>query len=281
MALFTSFPLSAGFATPLLLLLVVGFVELPSVSGFQRQEIVQERTRAANDSRLFLSSRQQLQPPPLKDPKQLSLSWKQVAQRAAEGCQSAFQNGHRRVSVDIPQISSVDRSTTARKFEDDNNFLLNLISMLGASRNPTPVGKYIEILDGSFEKGGDYLSDEGLYGYEFDSKGGIGRVVAISNSEIDASALKDLNQLDDGISKILLFNCNPDRVSFFDKLVMGLPNLEDVETAYLLRRIGPGFVSRQYPQDYAVWKLDASGKPILAASQPTKFQGSQANSAIQ
>lgn len=219
-----------------------------------------------------------MSPPPLTDAKTLAISWKQVAQCAASGVKAAFADGNRQVSVDIPQISSVDRSTTARKYEDDNNFLLNLIGLLGAPRDATPVGKDIQILDGGFEKGGDYLSDEGLYGYTWEARN-IGRVVAIGNSEIDASALKDLNKLDDGSARILLFNCNPDRLSFFDKL-MGMPDLSLVETAYLLKRIGPGFISRQYPQDYAVWKLFA-GKPTLAAVQPTRFEGSQANKALQ
>lgn len=222
---------------------------------------------------------QDVTPPPLTDPKTLTLSWKQVAQNAASGVKNAFADGHRRVSVDIPQISSVDRSTTARKYEDDNNFLLNLIGMLGAPRNPTPIGKDIQILDGGFEKGGDYLSDEGLYGYTWEARN-MGRVIAIGNCEIDASALKDLKQLDDGSCQVLLFNCNPDRLTFFDKL-MGLPDLSDVETAFLLKRIGPGFISRLYPQDYAVWKLNGGGKPILAAVQSTRFEGSQANQALQ
>jgi len=270
MALFTT---TSSFTLTILLVIFIVF-PIPSVSGFQRH-IPFSKTISNTAMRM---AQQDLQPPPLTDAKQLSLSWKQVAQRAATGVKAAFGDGHRRVSVDIPQISSVDRSTTARKFEDDNNFLLNLLSLLGAPKNPNRVGKYIEILDGGFEKGGDYLSDEGLYGYEFEARG-VGRVVAIGNSEIDASALKALSNMDDGTSRILLFNCNPDRLSFFDKL-MGLPNLDDVETAYLLRRIGPGFTSRQYPQDYTVWKL-VGGKPILAASQPNKFEGSQANTALQ
>lgn len=244
-----------------ILSLILSFI--PLISGFQQQQQRQPKNN--------------LQPPPLTNAKQLSLSWKQVAQQAATGVKAAFSDGCRRISVDIPQISSVDRSTTARKFEDDNNFLLNMISLLGGPKNPISIGKEIEILDGSFEKGGDYLSDEGLYGYEFEARG-LGRIVAVSNSEIDVSALKDLPSLDDGVSKVLLFNCNPDRLSFFDKL-MGLPNLDDVETAYLLRRIGPGFTSRQYPQDYAVWKLNG-GKPVLAASQSFKFEGSQASNAL-
>jgi len=54
---------------------------------------------------------QDLQPPPLTDAKQLSLSWKQVAQRAATGVKAVFGDDYHHVSVDIPQISSVDHST--------------------------------------------------------------------------------------------------------------------------------------------------------------------------
>ena len=154
---------------------------------------------------------------------------------------------------------------------------------MGAPRNPTRVGRDILIKMGGFERGGDYLSDEGLYGYQWVAPG-IGKITAIGNSEIDASALRELPQLDNGKDKILLFNTNLDRLSFFDKM-RGVPNVDDVEPAYLLRRIGPGFLSRTYPGDYAVWKLDASSrlgnKPVLAASQAKPFDGSEASRALQ
>lgn len=264
--------LSTSFPTiPILIFLSLS---VPSVSGFLQHPHVS----IAFPLGLCMARRVDVSSPPLTDPKTLSLSWKQVAQQAAAGVKAAYSDGHRRVSVDIPQISSVDRSTTARKYEDDYNFLVNLVGMLGAPKNPTPVGKDIQILAGGFEKGGDYLSDEGLYGFTWEARN-AGQVIAIGNSEIDASALKDLNKLDNGSSRILLFNCNPDRLSFFDKL-MGMPDLSDVETAYLLKRIGPGFIGRQYPQEYAVWKL-SGGKPVLAAVQSTRFEGSQANQALQ
>ena len=103
-----------------------------------------------------------VQPPPLTDTRKLTISFKEVAARAAKGVGAAFAAGHRRVSVDIPQISSVDRSTIARRFEDDNNFLLALVALLGGGAQPAPVGSQIAVFEGGFEGGGDYLSNEGL-----------------------------------------------------------------------------------------------------------------------
>lgn len=226
-----------------------------------------------------------LEPPPLTNARQVTLGWKEVARRAAAGCTAAFRAGETRVAVDIPQIGSVDRSTTARKFEDDNNFLLTLVEMLGGGGKPAPVGLRTRIKAGGFEGGGDYLSEEGLYGYRWTAPGGVGEVTAIGNSEIDSSALRDLPKLLDengsgGGGRVILFNVNLDRLSFFDKI--GLPSFDDVETAYSLKSLGPGFLSRQYPEDFCVWRLDdsAGGKPILAASQPSPFKAQQAEAAL-
>ena len=90
--------------------------------------------------------------PPLIDARRLTLSYKTLASRAAEGVNAAFVAGHRRVSVEIPQISSVDRSTIARRFEDDNNWLLALIAILGG-RRPEPIGAQVSIFEGGFEGG--------------------------------------------------------------------------------------------------------------------------------
>ena len=111
-----------------------------------------------------------MQAPPLTDARKLTLSYTTLAARAADGVNAAFAAGHRRVSVEVPQISSVDRSTIARRFEDDNNWLLALIAILG-SRRPEPIGSKVSIFEGGFEGGGDYLSSEGLYGYRWQSKG--------------------------------------------------------------------------------------------------------------
>lgn len=216
------------------------------------------------------------QPPPLKDARRLLVSFKDANTRAAAGCKAALAAGCRRVSVDIPQISSVDRSTTARKFEDDNNFLLELIGRLGGPRSPEPVGREILIREGGFEGGGDYLSEEGLYGYRWTTGGST--ITAVANSEIDSSALRELKQLDDGRSPLLLFNCALDRLSFFDKL--GMPSFDDVEVGYLLRRVGPGFVSRTYPGEYCAWRVESSGKLALAATSPTPFKAADAERAI-
>ena len=190
-----------------------------------------------------------VQPPPLTDARKLTISFKEVAARAAKGVQAAYGAGHRRVSVDIPQISSVDGSTIARRFEGDNDFLLALVALLGG-KQPSPIGAQISVFEGGFEGGGDYLSEEGLYGYQFESS--AGSTMALGNSEVGSTALADLKRLDDGSSRLLLFNVGLDRLSFFDKLV--LPNLDDVEPAYLLRRASAaGYLSRQFPEDYCLW----------------------------
>ena len=175
--------------------------------------------------------------PPLTDARRLTLSYKTLATRAAEGVNAAFAAGHRRVSVEIPQISSVDRSTIARRFEDDNNWLLALIEILGGCR-PEPIGPQVSIFEGGFEGGGDYLSSEGLYGYRWKTKGSsvtaaraplpaaparparrhlYRRAMQVGNSEVGSTALRDLKALDDG-GKLLLFNLGLDRLSIFDRI---------------------------------------------------------------
>lgn len=236
-------------------------------------------TRPAAGTLAGMSSRMQIlmatpKPPPLTDARRVRINYKEVASRAAAGCKAAWLAGVRRVSCDIPQIGTVDRSTTARKFEDDNNFLLALVGSLGGGRSPEAVGADTSIMMGGFEGGGDYLREEGLYGYRWRTRDGPH--VAIANSEIDASALRKLGTLDDG-GRVLIFNCNLGRLSFFDK--MGMPSLDDVEPAYLLRRQGAGFVSRQFPEDYCAWRLQ-DGKAVLVAQQPEPLSAQNADSAI-
>ena len=219
-----------------------------------------------------------LQPPPVVDARSLKVKFKEVASRAAKGCAAAFAAGHNRVSIDIPPISSVDRGTTARKYEDDNNFLLAVIEQMGAGRSPERVGLDIDIKMGGFEKGGDYLGEEGLYGYRWSSRDA--QTTAVGNAEIGSSSLRELGKLDDG-NQMLLFNLGLDKLSFFDKL--GMPSLDDVEVGYVLRRVGPGFVSRQYPEEHALWKVESgagSGNLVLVGSQKGAYKPQDAEAAI-
>ena len=221
-----------------------------------------------------------LQPPPIIDARKLSISYKELASRAAEGVTAALEAGHRRVSVEIPQISSADRSTIARRFEDDNNWLLALAELLGAGKNPASVGSEVGIMQGGFEGGGDYLSDEGLYGYSWRGPRDLGMLTAVGNSEVGSSALSDLKSLDDGSGRLLLFNLGLDRLSFFDKI--GLPSFDDVQVAYLLRRVcgGAGFLSRQFPGDFCVWRVAADGWLMLVRESPSPISPRDVDAAI-
>jgi hypothetical protein len=211
-----------------------------------------------------------LVPPSLIDGR---ISFKQVAARACTSVEAAFCDGQRRVSVEIPQISSA--TSAARKFEDDNNFLLTLVEALGGGRSPASVGCNVAIAD-NWRASGEYLTEEGLYGYRFPGLSlrtpQSGPVTLLGNSEIGCSALRDLKQLDDGRGPLVLFNIPLDRLSFFDRI--GLPDLQDVAPAYLLRRIGTNaLLSREYPDDYAVWLLQPDGsEPRLVCSQPGPFE---------
>ncbi len=245
--------------------------------------------------------------PPLTDARRLTLSYKTLATRAAEGVNAAFAAGHRRVSVEIPQISSVDRSTIARRFEDDNNWLLALIAILG-SRRPEPIGAQVSIFEGGFEGGGDYLSSEGLYGYRWQTKGSSvtaaraplptaparparrhlhRRAMQVGNSEVGSTALRDLKALDDG-GKLLLFNLGLDRLSIFDRI--GLPSFDDVQVAYVCRRVagGQGFLTRQYPDEWGVWGMmggaggarKAAQAPVLLRKAPQPIRPQDAEAAV-
>ena len=213
-----------------------------------------------------------LSPPPFADDTR-KLSFREVANRACTSVEAAFAAGHRRVTVEVPQMS--DSTTAARKFEDDNSFLLTLVELLGGGRSPSAVGCNVEIAD-NWRASGEYLTEEGLYGYRFPGlslrvpQGGA--VTLLGNSEIGCSALRELDRLDDGRGLLVLFNMQLDRLSFFDKV--GMKPLDDVEPAYLLRRVGAGaFVSRDFPAEYCAWRLPPSaGEPTLVASQPGPFQ---------
>ena len=137
-----------------------------------------------------------LVPPSLIDGR---ISFKQVAARACTSVEAAFCDGQRRVSVEIPQKSSA--TSAARKFEDDNNFLLTLVEALGGGRSPASVGCNVAIAD-NWRASGEYLTEEGLYGYRFPGLSlrtpQSGPVTLLGNSEIGCSALRDLKQLDDG-----------------------------------------------------------------------------------
>ena len=209
-----------------------------------------------------------LVPPPLVDGR---ISLKQVAVTAASCVEEALCAGHRQVSIDIPPIGATQ--IVARQFENDNSFMLQLIELLGGGRAPTPVGENIEIRD-NWRASGEYLSAEGLYGYRFP---GLnlkvplsGAVTVIGNSEIGCSALGDFKQVVDGRGSEILFNLALDRLSFFDKL--GLPSFDEVEPAYLLRRVGAstsagGFVTRAFPGEFHLWRANAEGELELATSQ--------------
>ena len=205
-----------------------------------------------------------------------------MASRASTSVEAAFAAGHRRVSVDVPQMSDAGGTSTARKFEDDNSFLLSLVELLGGGRSPSAVGCNVEIAD-NWRVSGEYLTEEGLYGYRFPGLSlrppQAGAVTLLGNSEIGNSALRDLKELDDGRGRVVLFNVQLDRLSFFDKI--GMPPVDDVEPAYLLRRVGAsGFVSREFPAEFAIWRLPpGADEPTLVASQPGPFQ-SQAIDAV-
>ena len=210
-------------------------------------------------------------PPPLLDGRRIS--FKEVAARACTSVEAAFADGHRRVSVEIPQISSA--TSVARKFEDDNSFLLTLVEAPGGGRTPAAVGCNVAIAD-NWRASGEYLTEEGLYGYRFPGlslrQPQSGAVTLLGNSEIGCSALRDLPSLDDGRGNVLLFNLPLDRLSFFDKI--GMPDLQDVVPAYLLRRVGTNaLLSREYPADYSAWRLQTDGsEPELACSKPEPFK---------
>jgi len=223
-----------------------------------------------------------LSPPPLVDDTR-RLSFREVANRASTSVEEAFAAGHRRVSVEVPQMSDAGGTSTARKFEDDNSFLLSLVELLGGGRSPSAVGCNVEIAD-NWRVSGEYLTEEGLYGYRFPGlslrlpQGGA--VTLLGNSEIGNSALRDLKGLDDGRGRLVLFNMQLDRLSFLDKI--GMPPVDDVEPAYLLRRVGAsGFVSREFPADFCIWRLPpGAGEPTLVASQPGPFQPQAIDAAL-
>jgi thiol-disulfide isomerase/thioredoxin len=207
-------------------------------------------------------------PPPLVDGR---ISFKQVAVSAASCVEDALCAGHRRVSIDIPPIGA--SQIVARQFENDNSFMLQVVEHMGGGRSPTPVGESIEIRD-NWRASGEYLSAEGLYGYRFPGLNLkvplAGAVTLVGNSEIGCSALSDLEKVVDGRGCEVLFNLALDRLSFFDKL--GLPSFDDVEPAYLLRRVGSpssarGFVTRNFPGEFALWRANADGELELATSQ--------------
>ena len=212
-----------------------------------------------------------LLPPPLIDGRRIS--FKEVASRACASVEAAFADGYRRVSVEIPQISDV--TSAARKFEDDNSFLLLLVEMMGGGQVPTAVGCDVAIAD-NWRASGEYLTEEGLYGYRFPGlnlrQPQAGTVTVLGNSEIGCSALRELPSLDDGRGNVLLFNLPLDRLSFFDKI--GMPDLDDVVPAYLLRRVGTNaLLSREYPAEYSAWGLQNDGsQPLLLTSQPEPFK---------
>lgn len=222
-------------------------------------------------------------PPPLVDGT-TRLSFREVASRACTCVEAALADGHRRVSVEIPQIST-NSSSFVQQFEDERSFLLTLVELLGGGRAPTPVGCNVEIAD-NWRASGEYLTEEGLYGYRFPGlnlrQPQAGAVTLLANSEIGFSALRELKELDDGRGTLLLFNIPLDRLSFFDKL--GVPSLDDVEAAYQLRRGGAGgFVSREYPGEFCAWRLgsqDAEAAPVLIASQPDPFRPKEIEAAL-
>lgn len=102
---------------------------------------------------------------------------------------------------------------------------------------------------------------------------------------MDGSALRELPALEKeaaaalgGRPNVLLFNCALSRLSFFDKI--GMASLDDVETAYVLRRVGSGFLSRVFPEDYCLWRLEPSGKLALVGSQPQPYAAQEAEATI-
>jgi len=206
-------------------------------------------------------------PPPLVDGR---ISFKQVAVSAASCVEAALCAGHRRVSIEIPPIGS--SQIVARQFENDNSFMLQLVEHMGGGRSPTPVGEKIEIRD-NWKASGEYLSVEGLYGYRFPGlelkEPRAGAVTVIGSSEIGCSALRDLPQVVEGSGCEVLYNLGLDRLSFLDKL--GLPSFDDVEPAYVLRRVGAsvggGFVTRAFPGEYHLWRLDEAGELVVTRRQ--------------
>lgn len=218
-------------------------------------------------------------PPPLLDGRRLS--FREVSNRACSAVEAALADGHRRVSIEIPQIS--DASSAARKFEDDNSFLLALVELLGGGRTPTAVGCNVEIAD-NWRASGEYLTEEGLYGYRFPGLNlrtpQAGAVTLLGNSEIGCSALREMGQFDDGRGAMLLFNLPLDRLSWVDKI--GMPSVDDVETAYLLRRAGTSaFVCREYPGEYCFWRRQQQdSEPLLLVSQPGPFRPQELEAAM-
>eukprot|EP00966_Prymnesium_polylepis_P241854 5592924-Prymnesium_polylepis.1 len=214
-----------------------------------------------------------LRPPPLIDGR--TLSFPEVANRAVASVEAAFADGHRRVSVEIPQIS--DTTSTVRKFQQDDAFLLRLVELLGGGPTPAAIGCNVEIAAcGPDARSGEYLAEEGLYGYRFAGlnlrQPQAGSVTAVGNSEVGCSALRELPRLDSGRGAVLLFNLPLDRLSFFDKI--GMSPLDDVEPAYQLRHAGRGaFIYREYPADFCAWRRQSDGgEPLLIGSQPGPFR---------
>jgi len=198
-------------------------------------------------------------PPPVENGR---ISFKQVAVSAAACVEDALCAGHRRISIDIPPIGA--SQIVARQFDDDNSFMLEVVEIMGEK---------IEIRD-NWRASGEYLSAEGLYGFRFPGLSLkvplASSVTIVGNSEIGCSALSDLEQVVDDRGCEILFNLALDRLSFFYKLQ--LPSFDDVEPTYLLRRVGVptsagGFVTRQFRGEYQLWRANAHGELVLAASQ--------------
>lgn len=211
-------------------------------------------------------------PPPLIRGRSLAVSYTAAATAAAAAITAAAATGATALTVDVPPSRAESRAgTLVGRYEADLSFASALLTALGAAEGPAGwarVGEDVEIRHCvNPQGGGDYLTEEGLWGVVGDAP--TGAVTVLGNAGVDVAALAGVA---DAVAAsppggvVVLLNGGASRVTWLDRLGWGRGRaaaaaaLDRFVPAYALARIGgDGVMGYAWGGEWTVWKVRGGG----------------------
>jgi hypothetical protein len=210
--------------------------------------------------------------PPIGDMKTRAIDYTKLCDQVYVAVERAVKDGKDRMSVQFPPDEG---PTLVRRYEFQLGFAYSLLKRARAE-SVEQVGKKVLIRDNiDIRGGGEYLSEEGLFGLHafFRTKLG-GRACGLKvvmNSGLDASACREADKFL-GQDPLLLLNCNLDKMSFFDRLGKGA-FFDSFTPVYYCARVRGAFLLYVYPGRWQLFGITGGKFEVLfeSDSKPDLF----------
>lgn len=184
-----------------------------------------------------------------------------------------------KLTIDFPpEYSETRAGTLVSRYENNLNFCEKLLSALGAT-SLHPVGAQVRICDNvNPQGGGEYLTDDevmvGLKAYTE-----RGSVMTLINAGVDIDTLRQVRDMEEEGTALVLVNCGLERLSWVHRLRFG-KYFTQFGVSYCLKRIGGnGWLLKCGEEPWGIW-MDVSGGVELLAEKEERPSVMQVQSEV-